>query len=399
MLRRLPVLVLLVAAGGFTCRAQTAGAQPKTPQFPSHPDFKPTPEVPALPKALMKLPRTNISRAKFPVVDFHLHGGSLRTAEDYQKMIKLMDATGIAVIANMDGGFGKAFDQNIKVGDPYRDRVIPFARLNYQGINDPGWSQATAAELERCFKAGAQGLKIAKELGLTFKNRDGTYIQSDDARLDPIWEMCARYNRPVMIHTSDSYGRFLPIGPENERYEAGLWRSSPDGNYYHTGHPAPEVIEKARENMHARHPKTRFVNAHFAMMYYDMDKVAALLNKYPNADIELSATVQDLGRAPRMIREFFLKYQDRILFGSDGNPGRGIEEFWVPHWRFLETFDEHFDHPAQIRSATGAPLHGRWRIYGIGLPDEVLRKVYYANALRYLPAARATVEKQLAAQR
>lgn len=399
MLRRLPILVLLAAAGGFTCRAQTAGAPPKTPQFPSHPDFKPTPEVPALPKALMKLPRTNISRAKFPVVDFHLHGGSLRTAEDYQKMIKLMDATGIAVIANMDGGFGKAFDQNIKVGDPYRDRVIPFARLNYQGINDPGWSQTTAAELERCFKAGAQGLKIAKELGLTYKNRDGTYIQSDDARLDPIWEMCARYNRPVMIHTSDSYGRFLPIGPENERYEAGLWRSSPDGNYYHTGHPAPEVIEKARENMHARHAKTRFVNAHFAMMYYDMDKVAALLDKYPNADIELSATVQDLGRAPRMIREFFLKYQDRILFGSDGNPGRGIEEFWVPHWRFLETFDEHFDHPAQIRSATGAPLHGRWRIYGIGLPDEVLRKVYYANALRYLPAARATVEKQLAAQR
>ena len=147
--------------------------------------------------------------------------------------------------------------------------------------------------------------------------------------------------------------------------------------------------------MHAKHPNTRFVNAHFAMRYYDMDKVAALLDKFPNADIELSATVQDLGRAPRMIREFFLKYQDRILFGSDGNPGRGIEEFWVPHWRFLETFDEHFDHPAQLRSATGAPLHGRWRIYGIGLPDEVLRKVYYANALRYLPAARATWKDSL----
>ena len=128
-------------------------------------------------------------------------------------------------------------------------------------------------------------------------------------------------------------------------------------------------------------------------------KVAALLDKYPNADVELSATVQDLGRAPRMIREFFLKYQDRILFGSDGNPGRGVDEFWIPHWRFLETYDEHFDHPAQLRSATGAPLHGRWRIYGIGLPDDVLRKVYYANALRYLPAARASIERQLAAAR
>jgi len=363
------------------------------------PEFKPAPEVPAMPKALMKFPRTNITRAKFPVVDFHLHGRSLQTAAEYKQMIALMDQTGIAVICNMDGGYGKAFDQNIKVGDAYKDRVLQFARLNYEGINDPGWSEKATAELERCFRSGAQGLKIAKELGLTYRNRDGSYIQADDPRFDPVWEMCAKYNKPVMIHLSDSLGRFLPIGPENERYEAGLWHSNTEGNYYMTGHPSHEAIEKARENMHTKHPRTRFVNAHMAMLYYDMDKVAALLDKFPNADVELSATVQDLGRAPRMIREFFLKYQDRILFGSDGNPSRGIDEFWVPHWRFLETFDEHFDHPAQLRSATGAPLHGRWRIYGIGLPDDVLRKVYYANALKYLPAARATVERQLAAQR
>jgi predicted TIM-barrel fold metal-dependent hydrolase len=387
MKRLLPVLAA-TAAGVLTFLGQS-----------SRPEFKPAPEVPAMPKALMKFPRTPITKAKFPVIDFHLHGGSLRTAADYKKMIALMDQTGIAMISNMDGGYGANFDRNIEVGGPFRDRVIQFARLNYEGINDPGWLEKAAAELERCFRAGAQGLKIAKELGLSFKNRDGSYIQADDPRFDPVWEMCAKYNRPVMIHLSDSYGRFLPIGPENERYEAGLWRSSPDGNYYQTGHPTPDVIEKARENMHRKHPNTRFVNAHFAMLYYDMDKVAALLDRFPNADIELSATVQDLGRAPIMIRKFFLKYQDRILFGSDGNPSRGIEEFWVPHWRFLETFDEHFDHPAQLRSATGAPLHGRWRIYGIGLPDDVLRKVYYANALRYLPAARASFERQLAAQR
>jgi len=392
MLSRLPVLALLLAASAWTFLAQA-------PQSASRPDFKPTPEVPAMPKALMKFPRTQISRARFPVVDFHLHGGSLKTADDYRKMSALMDKTGIGVICNMDGGFGKTFDTNIEVGKPFRNRVIHFARVNWQGINEPGWSQKTAAELDRCFRAGAQGLKIAKELGLGIKNTDGSYIQADDPRLDPVWEMCATHNKPVMIHISDSYGRFLPIGPENERYEAGLWRSSPEGNYYHTGHPTPDVIEKARENMHAKHPKTRFVNAHMAMLYYDMDRVAALLDRFPNADVELSATVQDLGRAPRMICEFFLKYQDRILFGSDGNPGRGIEEFWVPHWRFLETFDEHFDHPAQLRSATGAPLHGRWRIYGIGLTDDVLRKVYYANALRYLPAARPEIEEELAGQR
>ncbi len=393
MARWLPVLIMALC---LTSSVRTGGADAQTPQDPKHPDFRPTPEVPAMPKALMKFPRTPIARAKFPVVDFHLHGAQLRTAEDYRKMIKLMDETGIGLICNMDGGFGATFDRNMQVGAPYRDRILHFARLNFEGINEPGWSEKTAAELERDFLAGAAGLKINKVLGLDLQNKDGTYIQADDPRFDPVWEMCAKHNKPVMIHISDSYGRFLPIGPENERYEAGLWRSSPEGNYYKTGQPTPDVIEKAREHMHAKHPRTRFVNAHMAMLYYDMDKVGALLDNYPNADVELSATVQDLGRAPIMIRKFFLKYQDRILFGSDGNPGRGEDEFWIPHWRFLETYDEHFDHPAQLRSATGAPLHGRWRIYGIGLPDDVLRKVYYANALRYLPAARASIQKQLA---
>jgi predicted TIM-barrel fold metal-dependent hydrolase len=387
MSRRLPVLVILVGAACLTASGQT------------RPEFKIAPEVPAMPKALMKLPRTPITKAKFPAIDFHVHGRELRTAEDYQKMIKVMDETGLGILCNMDGGFGATFDTNMKVGAPFKDRVLQFARLDFAGINEPGWPAKTAAELERTFLAGAAGLKINKVLGLDLKNADGTYIQADDKRFDPIWEMAAKHNKPVMIHISDSYGRFLPIGPENERYEAGLWRSNTEGNYYMTGHPKPDVIEKARENMHARHPKTRFVNAHVAMLYYDMDKVTAFLDKYPNADVEISAAVQDLGRAPRLIREFFIKYQDRIFFGSDGNPTRGVEEFWVPHWRFLETYDEHFDHPAQIRSPTGAPLHGRWKIYGIGLPDSVLRKVYYANALRYLPSARASIERQLAARR
>lgn len=389
MSRWLPALLM---AACFVAGVDSREQRPR-------PEFRSAPEVPAMPKALMKLPRTPISRAKFPVVDFHFHGGVLRTAADYQKMIAVMDESGVGVLANMDGGFGADFDRAMAVGQPYRDRVLQFARLNFDGINEPGWSARTAAELERAFVAGAAGLKINKVLGLDLTNPDGTYIQADDRRFDPIWEMCAKHDRPVMIHISDSYGRFFPIGPENERYEAGLWRSSPEGNYYQTGQPTPDVIEQARERMHAKHPKTRFVNAHMAMLYYDMDKVTAFLDRYPNADVEISATVQDLGRAPLLIRKFFLKYQDRILFGSDGNPARGAEEFWEPHWRFLETFDEHFDHPAQTRSATGAPLHGRWRISGIGLPDDVLRKVYYANALRYLPAARASIERQLAARR
>lgn len=386
MFQRLVAFVFLVGGAVLLVSVHPTGAQKKNP------------EVPAMPKALMKLPRTNIARAKFPAVDIHYHGRALRAAADYHKLIQQMDDMNIAVISNMDGGSGADFDQAMKLGDPYKDRILNFARLNYQGINEKGWAEKTAAELERCFKAGAHGLKVWKDVGLTFKNPDGTYIQVDDPRFDPVWEMCARYNKPVMIHISDSYGRFLPIGPENERYEAGLWRNDTEGNYYKTGHVGPEVIERARENMHAKHPRTRFINAHVAMLYYDMDKVTAFLDKYPNADVEISAAVQDLGRAPLYIRQFFVKYQDRILFGTDGDPRRGTDEFWVPHFRFLETLDEHFDHPAQMRSPTGAPLHGRWKISGIGLPDDVLRKVYYANALKYVPAARATVERRLAAR-
>src|SRR5262245_33570856 len=189
------VAVLLVAVSGHAPRSQSPSQSP--------PDFKPTPEVPAMPKALMKFPRTPITRAKYPAVDFHLHGGSLKTAEDYKKMVKVMDETGIGVICNMDGGFGANFDSNMKVGEPFKDRILHFARLDFNGINEPGWSEKTAKELERDFLAGAAGLKINKVLGLDLKNTDGTYIQADDKRFDPVWEMCAKHNKPVMIHISD----------------------------------------------------------------------------------------------------------------------------------------------------------------------------------------------------
>jgi len=163
-----------------------------------------------------------------------------------------------------------------------------------------------------------------------------------------------------MIHTGDSIGRFYPIGPKNERYEAGLWRRPGDTseNLYRDG-PKHDVIERARENMHRKHPKTRFVNAHLAMLYYDPQKLSTFLDTYPNANIEISATLQDLGRAPRLWREFLIKYQDRVLMGSDGSPNRGADEFWRPHWRFLETYDEYFYHPAQIRTPGGSPGHAR----------------------------------------
>lgn len=354
-------------------------------------------EQPPMPYILLRLPRTNITRAGFPAIDFHVHAGELTTPEAYESMIALMDSIGMGAIINLNGGTGAHLDSTLAAGEAYRDRVVNFVTLNLDGINEPGWSAWMAGELERGFLAGAGGLKVSKALGQGARNPDGSFIQADDPRLDAVWAMAAKHDKPIMIHTSDSVGRFYPIGPLNERYEAGLWRHPGDssGNLYESG-PPREVIEIAREKMLAKHPRTRFVLGHMAMLYYDPARLGTLLDTYPNADLETSAAIQDLGRAPRLWREFFLKYQDRILFGTDGNRRRTIDDFWTPHWRFLETFDEHFFHPAQVRTPGGSPGHGRYNIYGIGLPDEVLRKIYFENALRHLSHMRDSIERQLA---
>lgn len=387
-------LSLLAAIG---CADSTA-LRTDVAEWPGHPDFKPAPEQGPMPKSLLVVKRTDIKGAKYPAIDFHFHGRGLETSEDYEEMIVLMDQVGLGVIVNMNGGMYETLDRNLEVGEPYKDRIIHFARPVWEGINEPDWPEKTAAELERAFQAGAQGLKINKALGLELQNPDGTYIQCDDPRMDPIWEVCARYDKPVMIHVSDPIARFLPISPENERWEAGNWRSDPGGNYYGTGQPDHTEIWKHQENMLARHPDTRFVLAHVGNMPEDLERVGELLDRYPNADVELSARFQDLGRQPYTARKWLIQYQDRVLFGSDGNPGREAEQFWTPHWRFLETDDEHFDHPAQMLSDRGVPLQGRWRIYGVFLPEEVLRKIYHENALRYLPSVRDSIRRQLSAQ-
>ena len=409
--RYVTVCVLVMASA--VCAAQRPAAidvaQPKivVPPLPTPADlvapveWKPDGHVvPRMPATLLRLPRTVLSRAKYPAIDFHVHAGGLTTSEAYRSFIGKMDAAGIGAIVNLNGGTGSRLDAALKAGEPYRDRVANFVTFSAEGITEPGWSQRFAAEMERGFKAGALGMKVAKGLGLSAKNPDGSFIQADDPRLDAVWEMAAKYKRPVMIHLSDSIGRFYPISPKNERFEAGLWHKPGDdaGNYYDNGSPSPDVIERARENMHRKHPNTRFVNAHMAMLYYDPAKLATFLDTYPNADVEISATVQDLGRAPRLWREFILKYQDRILMGSDGSPNRGVQDFWEPHWRFLETSDEYFEHPAQVRTVGGSPGHGRWNISGVELPDAVLRKIYYENALRYLPTLRDSITRQLAAR-
>jgi len=377
------------------CASQPAPEPEAAVSVPNHPDFKPAPEQGPMPDTVLVVKRTPIEKAKYPAIDFHFHGRRLETPADYARMVEIMDQAGVGVICNMDAGFGENFDKHMAASEAVRDRFQQFARVDFEGINEPGWSEKAAAELDRCFRAGAAGLKISKRLGLEIKNADGSYIQCDDPRMDPIWEMCARHEKPVMIHVNDSAARFQPVSQRNERWEAGQWRQSVDGNYYAAGFPDTEAIFAARERMLDKHPNTRFVHAHIALLGFNLPRVAAFLDKYPNSDIEVSARLQEIGRQPYSGREFLLKYQDRILFGTDGDPSREVEQFWTPHWRYFETNDEYFNHPAQMLSQLGAPLQGRWAIHGAYLPDEALRKIYYENALKYLPGARESIRRQL----
>jgi len=348
-----------------------------------------------MPTPVLKAKRTPIETARYPVVDIHFHGRSLESVDDYQALDAEMDAVGVAAIASMDGGRSRPLVDDLQTAAEAGGRVVHFARLDYDGINVEGWSEREAERLRDAFKAGAAGLKVWKDVGLEFKDLDGAYLHVDDARFDAIWRACAAAGKPVLVHVSDPPARFQPIGPENERYEAGMWRDTEEGNFHGTGVPSVDEILTHRDRMLERHPGTRFILAHVASSGWDLDRTSKMLDAYPNAYVEISARLQELGRQPYTTRRFLMDYQERVLFGSDGVPGREADQFWRPHWRFLETYDEYFDHPAQMLSPLGAPLQGRWKIHGVGLDDEVLRRIYYGNALELVPALREVVEQRL----
>ncbi len=380
------VLIFCLAAGLLLAGCAGAGKSRAQEQsidivWNPDPDFKPTPEQHPMPTPELIIKRTDIRKARYPAIDIHFHA---RNWADAKSQLKLMDEMGVGMIINLDGGFGEGLDGAMKNAAISNGRLINFARLNWKGVNEPGWGQREAARLEESFKAGAQGLKISKRLGMRYKNKDGSYIMPDDGRLNKVWAMCARYNRPIMIHSSDPPARWRPIGPDNERYDAGMWRSSPEGNYYGTDIPHYRELLDAQDRLFANNPKTIFIAAHMACRGWDLAEVERLLDTYPNLYVDIDARLQELGRQPYTTRKFIIKYADRVLFGTDGNPRR-TEDFWIPHWRFMETDDEYFDHPAQMINELGAGLQGRWKIYGIFLPDDVLKKVYYENALKLLP--------------
>jgi predicted TIM-barrel fold metal-dependent hydrolase len=333
---------------------------------------KPAPSiVDYRPKSTVVAPEHLVPKAKFPVVDIHNH--TQITAENIEQMIREMDELNLRVMNNLSGGSGSQLKQSVDLvrNSPYKDRFRLFANVRWTGAGTPEWRDREVAALKQALKDGASGLKVFKDLGLTAKAADGSRLKIDDPALDPIWQVCAEANVPVLIHTADPEQFFAPIDMHNERWlELGIY---PNRAYPQDKFPSFETLMTERDNMFRRNPKTRYIAAHFGWHGNDLGRAARMLDTMPNVFFEVGAVLYEFGRQPRAAREFFTKYQDRVLFGKDA-----YEKTEYPYyWRVFETNDEYFDYYRDY--------HAFWKLYGMSLPDAVLKKLYYKNALKITP--------------
>jgi len=313
-----------------------------------------------------------IQRAKFPVIDVHNHTNDARGIGDRvdpKELVARMDALNIKTIVILTGGWGddlqKLIDTMVK---PYPGRFMVFEQIDWSKIDDPNFSQLMVQQLDDSVKRGARGLKILKELGLGVRDKTGKLMPVDDPRLDPVWDECGRLGIPVFIHVADPEAFFHPIDANNERYEELI--EHPDWSFYGPQFPSLPELMAQRDRMFAKHPKTTFVALHFGSWPENLEFVEQTLAKFPNVMIETGAREGELGRQPRRTRQLILKYPDRVMFGTDEGAS---EEMYRNYFRWLETDDEYFPY-AQY------PGQGRWMIYGMGLPDDVLEKLYHGNA-------------------
>ena len=352
------------------------------------------------PRSMLKVPSTRVPRARFPVIDFHTHlgfrsgrtggvpqGEEMRFLAPPKELLDVMDRVNLRTMVNLTGGVGRGLEQSIqRYQTAHPGRFITFTEPRYAEINEQNYPRNQADDIERARRAGARGLKVLKTLGLYLREQiaSGPLVAIDDRRFDPMWETCAGQGMPVAIHVSDPEAFFLPTDRFNERFEE--LNNHPDWSFHGRDFPSNRQLLDARNRVFARHPKTTFVALHVGHNAEDLGYVSECLDKYRNMNVEMGARVGELGRQPRMSRRFFDRYQDRILFGTDAVP-HGTETpqqifgdaLYEIYYRFLETEDEYFDYaPAPV------PPQGRWRIYGIGLPETILRKVYNENASRIL---------------
>ena len=352
------------------------------------------------PRSMLKVPEHLLTRARFPVVDVHTHPGfRLRgSAERLDEMVRMLDRHNIAVCVSLDARLGSTLDEHFDyLWSKHKDRFVVFVHIDWRGEGDeedpstwdcnrPDFPRRIARALRAARDKGASGLKIFKRFGLRYRNADGSLIEIDDPRWNPIWETCGQLGMPVLMHIADPAAFFLPIDETNERWEE-LHRR-PEWGFYDLdgGLPGRDSLLAARNRVFSRHPQTIFIGAHLANNPEDLQMVAKWLEQYPNLYVEIASRIGELGRQPYSARKFFIKHADRILFGTDGP--------WPPervalYWRFLETFDEYFPY-----SEKAFPPQGFWNIYGIGLPDDVLEKIYFQNAARIVPGVQERLEQR-----
>lgn len=316
---------------------------------------------------------TKIIKPKFPVIDIHNHLRDLDKTEHY---LKEMDEAGVWICVGLDGlSKDDFYKKHLEVSHSVsKERFHIYFSPDFSKIDEPDFGEKEAQKLEEAVKMGIRGLKIFKSLGLGFKDKSGEYIRVDDPRIDPIWAKCGELGIPVMIHVSDPKAFHAgPVDRFNERYDE--LANNPEWSVYGDKFPSKEEILEQRNRVIARHPNTIFIGAHVATFPEDLGRVSMWLEKYPNLYIDINARISELGRQPYTARKFMIQHQDRILFGTDTPPNA---ESYRVYYRFLETDDEYFD---------PTPAHkqqGRWMIYGLYLPDEVLEKIYNKNALKIM---------------
>jgi uncharacterized protein len=330
------------------------------------------------PKSMMVVKETRVLKPKFPVIDIHNHLGDHDMIERY---LGQMDEAGVWMCVSLDGHSGnEVYRDHLNVLQGVdKDRFLVFFSPDFSRIDEPDFGIKEARKLEQAVKEGVRGLKIYKSLGLTLKDKSGHVVPVDDPRLNPIWAICGELGIPVMIHVSDPKAFHAgPVDKYNERYEE-LWEQ-PDWSFYDERFPEKEEILRQRNRVMARHPNTVFIGAHMGNLPEELGRVSMWLDQYPNFYVDIDARIHELGRQPYTARRFMIKHQDRILFGTDTPPDA---EAYRVYYRFLETDDEYFDpNPAHQYIFMDNP--GRFMIYGIYLPDDVLEKIYNKNALRIL---------------
>ncbi len=353
------------------------------------------------PRSMLQVAATRVERPRFPVIDLHTHlswsatvrsgvatGERMQYFADPRDLLPVMDRKNVRTLLNLTGGSGAGLEESIRRFDQAAPgRFLTLTEPSYGDWLDARFPQLQADAIGHARRAGARGLKVLKTLGLYLRERidTGALVAIDDRRFDPMWEACAANNLPVFIHTSDPEAFFLPADRTNERYEE-LSRH-PDWSFHGRDFPGNTELLEARDRVIARHPRTTFVLLHVSNAE-NLAGVSACLDRFPNTHVDIAARINELGRQPRTARRFFERYQDRIFFGTDAIPPPAGDEtpqqvfgdaLYEIYYRFLETEDEYFAY-----APASTPPQGRWAIYGLGLAEGILEKVYSGNAARLL---------------